>query len=212
MTEIGGGCVDVVIEDDATPFVRTVARAIRSALRRRGAVPTVEPAARERAVVISANGDLQSASLVLAPGRIDISRGALPTATATAVVDVYDLGVDVAASTGDRDLIDAVVTLIGPSPRVDLKTAADELWSRTGDAPGMPQELVLEVSTTGDRVVLGEGLPTYRIVAEEEVLSRLCTGTIGLLEALGAGEIAIQGTLPQLSVMTGAFNKVRFDV
>lgn len=211
MIETGQTGVDVVIEDDATPFVRSVARAVGSALRH-GVVPTIASSESQRAVVISANGDPQSASLVLTPGRIDISHGALPTATATAVVDVYDLGVDVAASTGDRDLIDTVVALVGPSSRSDWKSAAAEFWSHTGETPGMPQQMVFEVSVTGDRVVLGEGLPAYRIVADEDVLSRLCTGTIGLLEALGAGDVAIQGTLPQLSVMTGAFNKMRFDV
>jgi hypothetical protein len=60
--------------------------------------------------------------------------------------------------------------------------------------------------------MLGAGLPTYRLVAEGVDLSRLCTGTVGFLEALGAGAVAIQGTLPQLSVMSGAFNKMRFDV
>jgi hypothetical protein len=72
--------------------------------------------------------------------------------------------------------------------------------------------LVVECATSRERLVLGSGLPSYRLVADGDDLSRLCTGTVGLLEALGAGVVAIQGTLPQLSVMTGAFNKMRFDV
>jgi hypothetical protein len=127
-------------------------------------------------------------------------------------VDVYDLSVDIDASFGDDDLIKTIAALINPSALVEWKSAASDFWSRTGDAPGMPSELIIECARTHDRVVLGSGLPTYRIVAEQTVLSRLCTGTVGLLEALGAGDVAIQGTLPQLSVMTGAFNKMRFDV
>jgi hypothetical protein len=148
----------------------------------------------------------------LTEGRIEISHGASPTAQASVAVDVYDLAVDVEASTGDEDLIKIVAALINPSSLIEWKSAAEDFWSRTGSAPGMPSELIIECAQTQDRVVLGSGLPTYRIVAEQTVLSRLCTGTVGLLEALGAGDVAIQGTLPQLSVMTGAFNKMRFDV
>ncbi|TCN53391.1 hypothetical protein EV641_10635 [Rhodococcus sp. SMB37] len=131
---------------------------------------------------------------------------------ATVAVDAYDLAVDVDASIGDIDLIKSIATLLNsPSPS-DWKSAADGFWLRTAGAPGMPNELILECAQTQDRVVLGEGLPTYRIVADRDVLSRLCTGTVGFLEALDAGDIAVQGSFPQLSVMTGAFNTMRFDV
>ncbi|WP_330255749.1 hypothetical protein OG874_14980 [Nocardia sp. NBC_00565] len=211
MTEVDQSVLGVVIEDDATPFVRAVARAIRSALRQGTQIPAGPPKG-ERTVVISAKGDPQTATCVLADGRIEISHGAAIAATATAMVDVYDLAVDVEASTGDEQLINDIAALVNPTSSMDWKTAAHEFWSRTAESPGMPHELILESIATNERLVLGSGLPTYRLVATEDDLSRLCTGTVGLLEALGAGAVAIQGTLPQLSVMTGAFNKMRFDV
>ncbi|CAM3213353.1 hypothetical protein DFJ75_4350 [Williamsia muralis] len=211
MTEVGQSGVGVVTEDDPTPFVRTVARSIRSALGR-GESPSQDGSGGERVVVISAKDTRQSATCFLADDRIEIIHGASPEAQASVVVDVYDLAVDAEASSGDENLIKTIATLTNPSTTVDWKSAASDFWSRTCGASGMPSELIIECARTHDRVVLGSGLPTYRIVAEQTVLSRLCTGTVGLLEALGAGEVAIQGTLPQLSVMTGAFNKMRFDV
>jgi hypothetical protein len=116
------------------------------------------------------------------------------------------------ASTGDGALIDALAALLTPASAGDWQSDAHAFWSRTAESAGMPRELVLECTTTDERLVLGSGLPTYRLVAAGDDLSRLCTGTVGLLEALGAGVVAIQGTLPQLSVMSGAFNTMRFDV
>jgi hypothetical protein len=211
MTEVDQSGVGVVIEDDATPFVRAVARSIRSALRQ-GAPAPVDASSGGQVVVISAKDDPQAATCILVKGRIDIGHGAAPDAAATAVVDSYDLAVDFDASTGDEQLINTIAGLLNSSPLMDWKTAAQEFWSRAADSPGMPQELVVECATSHERLVLGSGLPTYRLVADGDDLSRLCTGTVGLLEALGAGVVAIQGTLPQLSVMTGAFNKMRFDV
>jgi hypothetical protein len=210
-TEADLSRVTVVIEDDATPFVRTVARAIRSALRQ-GAPFTADAAGGRRVVVISAKDDPQAATCVLADGRVEITHGAAADPDATALVDVYDLAVDVDASIGDSSLINTVAGLLNSTPSEDWHTAALEFWARTSESPGMPGELVLECASTHERLVLGAGLPTYRLVAEGVDLSRLCTGTVGFLEALGAGAVAIQGTLPQLSVMSGAFNKMRFDV
>jgi hypothetical protein len=210
-TEVDRSGVTVVVEDDATPFVRAVARSIRSALRQ-GAPPPVTAASDGQVVVISAKDDPQVVTCVLTDGRIEIAHGTPLGAVATVVVDTYDLAVDVDASTGDPQLVSIIAGLLNSKPHADWQTAAREFWSRTGGSPGMPQELVFECATSHERLVLGSGLHTYRLVADGNELSRLCTGTVGLLEALGAGVVAIQGTLPQLSVMTGAFNKVRFDV
>jgi hypothetical protein len=210
-TEADLSGVTVVIEDDATPFVRSVARAIRSALRQ-GTGPFTHAEGDRRVVVISAKDDPQAATCVLAEGRIEITHGAAAEPEATALVDVYDLTVDEDASTGDPSLINALAGLLNSAPSADWQAAAHEFWSRTSESPGMPKELVLETASSHERLVLGSGLPTYRLVADGDDLSRLCTGTVGLLEALGAGVVAIQGTLPQLSVMSGAFNKMRFDV
>jgi hypothetical protein len=210
-TEADPTGVAVVIEDDATPFVRTAARAIRSALRQGGSL-TADTSGDRRVVVISAKDDPQAATCALADGRVEITHGATADAEATVVVNVYDLTVDVAASTGDAALVNAVAGLLNSAPSQDWQSAAAEFWSRTSGSRGMPKELVLECASSNERLVLGSGLPTYRLVADGDDLSRLCTGAVGLLEGLGAGVVAIQGTLPQLSVMSGAFNKMRFDV
>jgi hypothetical protein len=210
-TEADLSGVTVVIEDDATPFVRTVGRAIRSGLRQ-GAPLTADTSGDRRVVVVSAKDDPQAATCVLTQGRVEITHGATADPDAVVLVDIYDLAVDVDASTGDLPLINTVAGLLNSAPSADWQTVAHEFWSRTSDSPGMPRELVLECAGSHERLVLGSGLPTYRLVADGDDLSRLCTGAVGLLEALGAGVVAIQGTLPQLSVMSGAFNKMRFDV
>lgn len=211
MTEADRPDIGVVVEDDATPFVRAVARIIRSALKL-DASQILDAHKGEQTVVISVKGSPQTATCVLLEDRIEITHGTSEASQATVAVEAYDLTVDPEASSGDVDLIKNIGRLLNPIPTRDWKSAANEFWSRTSAASGMPNELIVECARTHDRVVLGSGLPTYRIVAEPSVLSHLCTGRVGLLEALGVGDVAIQGTLPQLSVMTGAFNKMRFDV
>ena len=77
----------------------------------------------------------------------------------------------------------------------------------------MPDLLVVEaVGPDGtERCSLGEGTSSYVVAGPPDLLAGVLSGADDLLTALGSG-LRVQGTLSQLSVMTAASWKVRFDV
>lgn len=202
----------VTVEDDPTPLVRVVARLMRQAL------PYVDPesvgaAARAGATAtVSSRHDAQAFTCAFTSTSIDLRHGVGADADASLVVDVgQDLALDTEASSGEETLQKLVNALLHP-PVPSWRDAAQEFWRRTGTDRGMPRELVVDCTDEDVQLVLGEGVPTYTLSASGIELARVFSGAAPLLDSVFSGSVAIRGTLPQLSVMAGASNKVRFDV
>jgi hypothetical protein len=204
--------IAVIVEDDPTPLVQVAARLVRLA------VPHTEPeacgraGAAEASVTVRSSGDAQALTVSFNEGSIALRHGAASDADAALVVDIAnDLAVDTEASLGDQGLLHLVNTLLHP-PVPGWRDAAQHFWQRTSAGQGMPQELVLHCTDDDEQLVLGSGLPTYTLSATGIDLARVLSGAAPLLDSVFSGAVAIRGTLPQLSVMAGASNKVRFDV
>jgi hypothetical protein len=201
----------VTVEDDPTPLVRVAARLMRLTLLHRADV--LQEAGRTRATVsVASRDDAQALTCTFRPGSIHLRHGAVTDADASLVVDVAeDLALESEASTGDEALQGLVDRLLHP-PVPYWRDAAQSFWDRTGADRGMPQELVVHCTDEEARLVLGDGATTYTLSASGADLARVLSGAAPLLDSVFSGAVAIRGTLPQLSVMAGASNKVRFDV
>ena len=113
---------------------------------------------------------------------------------------------------GDADLATGSLRALQP-PLPDWRQAAERFWELTRAIPGIPDVLVVEAECVDglDRVQFGNGATEYLIAGPEDLLAGVFTGADDFLATLAAG-VRIQGTLSQLSVMTAASWKVRFDV
>lgn len=206
------GSAALIIEDDATPFVRVVARAMRLALAAADVESVAEAGRAGSTVAVSSRDDAQALTCTFAPGTVELCHGVTADVDATLVVDIgADLTRDGEKSIGDSQLLNLVDALLHP-PIPDWREAAQAFWRRTQGDPGMPHELVLHCTDEDEYLVLGAGSPTYTMSARGSDLARVLSGTAPLLESVFSGTLAIRGSLPQLSVMAGASNKVRFDV
>lgn len=202
----------VLVEDDPTPLVRLAARLIRLALAHADAEPLMAIGRAGVTVSVRSAHDAQAFTCTFTPGSIDLRHGAAADADAVLVVDVAkDLALDSEASSGDAALQELVDALLHP-PIPRWRDAAQDFWHRTSADRGMPQELVVHCTDEDDQLVLGGGVPTYTLSATSVDLARVLSGAAPLLDSVFSGAVAIRGTLPQLSVMAGASNKVRFDV
>jgi hypothetical protein len=208
----GNGGFAVVVEDDPTPLVRAAARLVRLALPHVDAGPLAQAARDEVRVSVSSRDDAQTLTVTFSTGSVALLHGASPGADAALVVVVADdLALDAESSSGDQVLVELVDALLHPQVP-QWRDAAQAFWQHTSADRGMPQQLVVHCTDEDDQLVLGAGTPTYTLSATGIDLARVLSGVAPLLDSVFSGVVAIRGTLPQLSVMAGASNKVRFDV
>jgi hypothetical protein len=206
-----GAAVRVRIEDDATPIVRLIGRTLRDAARAGHAVPTREKAS--GTVAVRSHDTPQAATISFSEAGIEVTSGVLPGADATITVDLHGRFAPTAEPSGDVDLAAAVLSALQP-PLPEWRVAAEHFWNVARSVPGIPDVLV--AVTEGpeglEQVVLGEGTTHYLVAGAPDTLAGVFSGADDLFAVLSAGLLGIQGTLSQLSVMTGASWKVRFDV
>ncbi|MBW1595584.1 hypothetical protein [Streptomyces sp. JJ38] len=203
--------VAVRIEDDATPLVRLIGRALRDSARAGHALPVLrKPAA---TVAIRSHDTPQAATITFGGGAVEVSGGVPAEPDAAITVDLNARFSSAEAPSGDAELAADVLLALSP-PVPDWQAAAEQFWTATRSVPGIPDVLV--AITEGpdglEQVVLGEGATQYLIAGSPETLAGVFSGADDLLAALSAGVLGVQGTLSQLSVMVGASWKVRYDV
>ncbi|CAN5168522.1 hypothetical protein BH09ACT10_BH09ACT10_11550 [soil metagenome] len=201
----------VVPESDATPLVRLLTRTIRTTLRQRPDLATTPLDV--GLVIVKSVDDAQVATVATADDRITVTSGADPAARAVLTVDLARrfevVGTD---ADGHDALVSFVSGLLKPS-LPSWRDAAEHFWSATGSDRGMPQSLVIENSEVErDVLQLGDGSPRYVVHGSPDQLAGLFTGADSFLDQVFSGNLLVRGTLPQLSVMAGASNKVRFHV
>jgi hypothetical protein len=203
----GADCVKITTEDDPTPLVMFIARTLREAHR--------HPELAELSAGLSGSfalrsvQDPQAATLTFGESGVHVAHGADAGAD-------HHSGLDIAAPLGlAGDELDPALTalqqLLQP-PLAPWQDLARSFWDLTSGDPGMPARLDVTCSdNAAETLVFGSGEPRYAISGGSAQLQRIFFGTDDILSAAYAGAIGIEGTLPQLSVMTGASWKVRFE-
>ena len=203
------GDARVVIDDDAAPIVRLLGRTLRDSFRTGHAVDALERLS--GSVAVRSHNTPQAATVILRDGAVTVTGGVAGRTDASLVVDL-DSRLAVVASDGDPLLAEAARQALCP-PLPAWRDAAARFWDRTRGIRGVPDVLVaVALGPDGpEEARFGTGADAYRIVGTPDHLAGVFTGTDYLLSALEHG-LRVQGTLSQLSVMTAASWKVRFDV
>ncbi|MFD5123134.1 hypothetical protein [Streptomyces sp. NPDC058385] len=210
-TSAGAAEDDVRIEDDASPLVRLIGRTLRDSARAGHAIDTLTRSA--GTVAVHSHDTPQAATVSFGDNGIDVSSGVLVEPDATVTVDLNARFAPTADPSGDADLAGGVLQALTP-PLPGWRDAAQRFWDTTRSLPGIPDVLiaVTEGPEGLEQVVLGDGSTQYLIAGAPETLAGVFCGADDLFAVLSSGALGIQGTLSQLSVMTGASWKVRYDV
>ncbi|WP_407555430.1 hypothetical protein QOM21_36730 [Streptomyces sp. Pv4-95] len=207
----GAAEVDVRIEDDASPLVRLLGRTLRDSARTGHAADTLSRST--GTVAIRSHDTPQAATISFGDNGIDVAGGVLVEPDATITVDLNARFAPTADPSGDADLAGGVLQALTP-PLPGWRDAAQRFWDATRSLPGIPDVLiaVTEGPEGLEQVVLGDGSTQYLVAGAPETLAGVFSGADDLVAVLSSGALGIQGTMSQLSVMTGASWKVRFDV
>lgn len=203
---------DIRIEDDASPIVRLIGRTLKDSIRAGHGVDALDSL--KAVVALRSHDTPQSATIIFAEGVITVSSGVTEQADATLIVDLNARFSAVGDQVGDDRVVSAVLLALRP-PLADWREAAVRFWDAARSIRGIPDVLVaIAADTDGgiEPLVLGEGDTQYLIAGPPDVLAGIFTGADDLVATLFSGVIGIRGTLSQLSVMTGASWKVRYDV
>jgi hypothetical protein len=201
----------IAVQDDATPVVRLIARTLHDAAQAAG--DGDDPlGGLLGAVAVRSHDTPQAATVTLAAGRVTVTSGVFVEPDASVVVDLNARFALIGEPVGDADLAAAVLNLLRP-PLPHWRDAAARFWQITREIPGIPDVLFVEASGPdgSEHGCFGEGATTYGIAGPVDLLAGVFSGADDFLISLAAG-VQVQGTLSQLSVMTAASWKVRFDV
>lgn len=207
----GAAEVAVRIEDDASPMVRLIGRTLRDSARTGHAREALRRPT--GTVAIRSHDTPQAATISFGENGIDVSSGVLVEPDATVTVDLNARFAPAEDFSGDADLAGGVVQALTP-PLPGWRESAQRFWEATRSLPGIPDMLiaVTEGPEGLEQVVLGDGPTQYLMAGAPETLAGVFSGADDLVAVLSSGALGIQGTLSQLSVMTGASWKVRYDV
>ncbi|MEU3844060.1 hypothetical protein AB0E88_29050 [Streptomyces sp. NPDC028635] len=207
----GAADVDVRIEEDASPLVRLLGRTLRDSARTGHAVDTLTRST--GTVAVRSHDTPQAATITFGDHGIDVAGGVPAEPDAAVTVDLNARFAPTADPAGDADLAGGVLRALTP-PLPGWRDAAQRFWDATRSLPGIPDVLiaVTEGPEGLEQAVLGEGTTQYLIAGAPETLAGVFSGADDLVAVLSTGALGIQGTMSQLSVMTGASWKVRFDV
>lgn len=205
-----GATFPVTIEDDATPLVRLIGQMLQHAVRM-GHLPEATGGA-TGTVAVRSHDTPQVATIAFASGAAEVTSGVPAEPDATVVVDLHARFAPVQDPDGDLALAAAALDALRP-PVPDWREAAQRFWSVTRDIAGIPDVLVVEAAGPDgvEHGRFGEGETEYLMAGPADLLAGVFTGLDDFLAALAAG-VQIRGSLSDLSVMTAASWKVRFDV
>ncbi|GGU35383.1 hypothetical protein [Nocardioides albus] len=201
----------VAIEDDATPLVRLIGRTLTRASGQ--GLPAGDlTAGLVGTVAIRSHDTPQAATVTFGAGVVEVTSGVFVEPDATLVVDLHARFALTEEPAGDADLAARGQRALRP-PLPHWRDAAVRFWEITRDIAGIPDVLIVEAAGPDgpEPGRFGEGTTTYLVAGPADLLAGVFTGADDFLASLDAG-VQVQGTLSQLSVMTAASWKVRFDV
>lgn len=210
-TTAGDADIDVRIEPDASPIVRLIGRTLRDSVRAGHAPDTLTRST--GTVAVRSHDTPQAATITFGHAGIDVTGGVPAEPDATVTVDLNARFAPTTEPAGDADLAGGVLLALAP-PLPGWRAAAQQFWDQTRSLPGIPDVLIAVTEGLDglEQAVIGDGTTQYLMAGAPETLEGVFTGADDLTAVLFAGALGIQGTLSQLSVMTGASWKVRYDV
>ncbi|MFC3448543.1 hypothetical protein [Amycolatopsis speibonae] len=200
----------IAIEDDASPVVRLIGRTLRDSSRI-GHAPDV--LGRSTGTVAVRSHDTPQAATISFGGKtIAVTSGVVIEPDATVVVDLQARFVSTLESAGDVVLASGILRALAP-PLPHWRAAARHFWAVTREIPGVPEVLVVDADGPDgpERARFGDGVTEYLMAAPPDLLAGVFSGADDFAASLAAG-LRVRGTLSQLSVMTAASWRVRFDV
>lgn len=199
----------VSIDDDATPVVRLIGRTLRDAVRLEHALDVLGRGS--GTVAVRSHATPQAATVTFADGAVAVTGGVFAPTDATVTVDLDDRFASTSTE-GDGELADATLRALRV-PLPDWREAAARFWDITRGIRGIPDVLVAVADGPdgAQEARFGSGPTSYRMVGTPDLLAGVFTGADFLFTALERG-LGIQGTMSQLSVMTAASWKARYDV
>ncbi|MEU3839240.1 hypothetical protein AB0E88_04320 [Streptomyces sp. NPDC028635] len=202
--------VRIEIDDDASPVVRLLGRTLRDAVRTGHAREVLERGT--GTVAVCSHNTPQSATIALHDRVVTVTGGVFASADATLVVDLESRFAPTRDAEGDAELADGMLNALRPA-LPSWREAAAHFWDVTRGIRGIPDVLVAVAQEPDgpQEARFGAGPTTYRMVGTPDALAGVFTGADYLLTSLESG-LRVQGTLSQMSVMTAASWKVRFDV
>ena len=203
------GRIAVSTEAEPTPMVSALAADLRACLADPGFLERT--ATLEGTVALRDSETPQAATLSLGAGSVAIAHGAAEEADLIATVTLplgsgtpgeFEPGED--APPGLARWLEALLT----PPLPSLPDAAERFWAALEPMPGAPPALLI-VDTAGESHRFGADGDAYEIHGPPGDLIGVLTGRVPLLDAAHAGAVAIKGTFPAISVLTGAGFRVR---
>lgn len=200
----------IAIEDDASPIVRLIGRTLRDSSRIGHAHEVLGQSV--GTVVVRSHDTPQAATIVFDGGTVEVTSGVLVEPDATVIVDLHARFASAQESTGDAALAAGTLHALRP-PLPHWREAAQHFREVTRGIPGIPEVLTVDaIGPDGsERGQFGDGSTEYLMAGPPDLLSGVFSGADDFLASLAAG-VQIKGTLSQMSVMTAASWKVRFDV
>lgn len=200
----------ITIEDDASPLVRLIGRTLRDSARIGHAHEVLGQSVGTLAV--RSHDTPQAATIVFDGETVEVTSGVVVEPDATVVVDLHARFASAQEPTGDAALAADTLRALRP-PLPHWREAAQRFWDVTRGIPGIPEVLTVDaIGPDGsERGQFGDGATEYRMAGPPDLLAGVFSGADDFLASLAAG-VQIKGTLSQLSVMTAASWKVRFDV
>jgi hypothetical protein len=198
--------VQIQLESDPPPIVRTLATTLRRAAadpKLRGVLEKMHGVAALRSTT-----DPQSATLRFDKGTVRIERG---VATDVGVIIEADLNTmndpeppkpKVTGAARHPKFALALGKVLDP-PKGTWREAAQGFWSFAGGCAGMPAALEVVNTDTGERVLLGGGEPRVELHGTAHWLTVVLSGNSVLGEDILAGKVQFVGALAHLAVLTG---------
>lgn len=202
-----GSTFPITIEDDASPVVRLIGRALRDSVRTGHAQEVLGRTV--GTVAVRSHDTPQAATISFGGKTIAVTGGVVIEPDATVVVDLRARFAAVGEPEGDVVLADGTLRALTP-PLPHWREAARHFWAVTREIPGIPEVLIVEADGR-ERARFGDGAIEYLMAGPSDLLAGVFSGADDFAASLGAG-LRVKGTLSQLSVMTAASWRVRFDV
>ncbi|MFD6059853.1 hypothetical protein [Rhodococcus wratislaviensis] len=199
----------VSVETDPTPFVLTIAHALRRGFKRDYTGAHAALGARSTVVSLQVSDTPRAATVRFEGDAVTVSHGIAADKECQLTLDDHDRWSVNGPDDCPEGLVDSVRAVLN-APPPPIEAAADEFWRKTSTDAGMPSQLTLAV-TDGIDIHLGEGADRFQIHGDTLTLTRMLSGVDDFFSLLLSGRLKICGSTRHLSVLTGASWKVQFD-
>ena len=196
---------NVAVMDRPTPMVLSVARRLRDAFARGATFTATDDV---RTVRLSSTTDAQRAFVTFAGSAVNISpdSGAEPDLTwDVRWPDPVPAEIEDEALNGFAKEVQVLLS----GADIDWRSAAETFWGRVSAVRGMPGGLGIYCFDENEFAAFGDVENNgYSFLGSAAALSRMFGGGSLVMEELQGGELALHGSLSDLSALIGANLKV----